>query len=665
MNAMANADVVLNGVTIDTRSGLLLDPAGRPIPLRRQSTDVLLHLIAHRNSVVSKAALLDAVWPGIAVTENSLSQCISEIRKALGDERQQLLKTVARRGYSLILPVETDRTTPASRGAALRTDVKHNPWFKPAAAALAATIAVAATASFWPPTPPQRAKPAIAVLPFADLSRTGDQVHIAHGFSEDVSAELARLPGLFVTSHNSTSPIEDDAEPPATLAARLGVRYLLNGSVRRIGDDIRVNAHLVDAIDGNQIWAQRFDGNLGDVFDLQDEVVAAVVDALSLKLIPGKAGLLLSGDTDHPEAYEAFRRGIEARRTDTVPGTIEALAHLSRALALDSDFGAAAAEMAWLYWDADDARRRALGLSWPEIDERLHTSLAQAAAHPTPAYHQLHAELLIRQNRTREALETLRAALALDPSDPWTFEGLSQALNFAGQPREARLHLDAAMRVDPGWTEWRRYQAGLSAFGEGDFVTAITHLDMIDLRSTNPWPKFYAAHLRVAAYAQLGAMQKAQEARRQLEAILRERGDDPPNRMIAQQFFVFSQEEDAERLLHGLALAGVPEWPAGINSAGETRLDDAAINRLVLGRSIVGHRTRPDETPFTASLGKDGAILRAIGGESATGRLWVQGNDLCTGWPNTLAACGPVFLDRASGRYRHELRFEAFEFRVR
>jgi adenylate cyclase len=122
------------------------------------------------------------------------------------------------------------------------------------------------------------------------------------------------VPGLFVVSRNAARAHAARDEPPARLAGRLGVRYLLEGSVRRVGERVRVNARLVDATTAGQVWAERYDGAFSEIFGLQDAAVAEIVDALQLELVPGKSNLAVSGDTRNPEAYEAFRRGIEARR---------------------------------------------------------------------------------------------------------------------------------------------------------------------------------------------------------------------------------------------------------------------------------------------------------------------------------------------------------------
>jgi adenylate cyclase len=671
LNLVEQPKLLLNGVKIDFDAGLLRGRDGADIPLRPQSLAVLKHLVANADRVVTKDELLDAVWPGIAVTENSLSQCISEIRKAIGDEKQTLLKTVARRGYRLVpenpavglLPDQAPLLGPRSRSPERSRRL--------GVAIAVAVLAMVAAAVIWRSRHEVEVPTslAIAVLPFSNLSEAEDQAYLANGFTDDLTSELARVPELFVVSRNAARAYRDSDVAPAEIAKALGVRYLLEGSVRRLGEDIRINAQLIDASTTGQLWADRFDGRFADVFKLQDQVIGQIVTTLQLKLVPGKANLAVSGDTDNPAAYEAFRRGIEARRKETLAETVEALSHLRHALALDPDFGAAAAEMAWLYWDADDARRQALGLTWEEIDDRLHDSLAVAARNPPPGYYQLTADLLVREHRSDEAVAMLQQAMALDPSDPWTYEGLSQALIFNGRPGEGRTFLDTAMRVDPGWNEWRRYQAGLAAFGEGNFAEAVAQLEQIDARSVQPWPKFYGLHVLVAALAHLDRMPEATTALGKLGTVLAERSDTPPNLLIAQQFFVYKEPEDIARLLDGLKKAGVPELPAGTALGSAVQMRGAEISKLVFAHELRGRQHLPEVAAYHAVITADGTVTKTVGEDVVTGRMWVQGDSLCNAYPRLLTACAAVFRNpdgtpAAMNEYTQLFRFKRYEFSV-
>ena len=152
-------------------------------------------------------------------------------------------------------------------------------------------------------------KPSLVVLPFANLSDDKEQGYLADGITEDLTTELARVPGLFVVSRNAAFTYKGKAMQPAQIAKELGVRYILEGSTRRVGDDMRINAQLIDAQSGGHVWAERFDGPWAEVFALQDKVVGQVAAALKLRLVSGQAEM--AGGTKNPAAYDAYLRALQ------------------------------------------------------------------------------------------------------------------------------------------------------------------------------------------------------------------------------------------------------------------------------------------------------------------------------------------------------------------
>ncbi len=676
MDTKAAQSVMLNGIEIDLDAELLRGPDGSEIALRPQSLAVLRYLVSHAGRVVSKEELMNEVWPGIAVTDNSLTQCISEIRKTLGDEAQMLIRTVSRRGYRLVLPEPKQTMLPETvNGTApdLSTEGLLAPRLhgraRPDLIAALVALLVAAAVAFFVMRPVAREKLvpdalSVAVLPFQNLSEAEDQAYLAEGVTDDLTTELARVPGLFVVSRNAVQGFADSALDSSEIAHALGVRYLLQGSVQRADGDVRVNAQLIDAGSEGQVWAQRFDGTFAGLFDLQDEVVAQIVDALQVRLVPGKANLAVSGDTNSPEAFQAMRRGVEARRQNTPEGTVAALSYLRQALALDPEFGAAAAEVAWLYWDADEARLAALGIDGTESLTRMQDYLDLASRNPSPGYFQLQSDLLVRQNRSDEAIALLQQAVVLDPSDAWTYEGLSAALSFNGRPGEARGYLDTVLRVDPGWTDWRRYLAGLAAFGEGRFADAASVIEEIDLSSLDPWSKFYAMHLLVAAYAHLDKDPEMQRALESLRSVSTFEGDGAPDLLDVQHFFVYKHPADIAPLLDGLRKAGVPELPAHITTNGQ-RLSGSEIEELVFGRRLIGLLVRPESAPHRLETSPDGTISKTIDAEVWRGHMWVQSDSLCTSYPRLLTECGPVYrTTEGQEEYRLENRYNSYAFSV-
>lgn len=668
MEAGATASVKFNGRVLDLDAGVIRDARGSETALRPQSLAVLKVLMQNLDRVVSKEELMDAVWPGIAVTENSLVQCISEIRRALGDDGQTLLKTVARRGYRLMPPADGNAATVQSPSEPTPSNRR---WLMPALAAVGLLTLVAVVALLWPRPEPTATggPPSIAVLPFQDLSDGGGQVHLVDGFAEDLTTELARVPGLFVVSRKATLAYRDTTLPPAEIAAALGVRYLLEGSVRRAGDAMRISAQLIDTATAGHIWAERFDGSWPEVFALQDRVVASIAGTLKLRLVANDRIANMAGGTIDAQAYEAYLRGWELERRNRPQDIVEAVRWYERALALDRDFGMAAAALAWVYWNADEPRAKALGLSWSDTEDKLYESLDLAARHPSTLYYQLIADLLVREQRSDEAIAALRKAAPLDPSDPWTYEGLSQALIFSGLPVEGRGHLDAAMRVDPGWTDWRHYLAGLAAFGEGRFEAAAASLENIDAGSPDPWPKFYGMQVLLSAYGHLGRAAEIAATRERLEAVLAERNEGQPTQLLARQFFVYKHEADIERLIEGLQKAGVRELPSDVDPHSEHRLRGPEIAALLFGREWQGREVEPEAGDYRAVISTEGAITKTLTASSATGRVRIQGDLMCSAYPRLLFYCGAIFRNPAGtfaqkNEYLIIQRFGRFEFSV-
>ena len=290
---------------VDRRSACLRRD-GVIVPLRPKSFDVLVYLAQHPGRLVPKAELIDGVWANLNVTPNSLVQCVKEIRQALHDDSQSIIETVSKRGYLFASPVtaingddEPATTDPDENGALPLPD-----------------------------------RPSIAVLPFDNMSGDPDQDYFADGISEDLITGLSRIRWLFVIARNSTFVYKGRAVDIRQVASKLGVRYVLEGSVRRAGQRLRVSAQLIDAVTGGHHWAEQYDRELGDIFAIQDEITSSVVASIQPRLLAAEGVRAFSrspGDlgawelvaraqthvwrlnrTDHEAAIEALNRAVDA-----------------------------------------------------------------------------------------------------------------------------------------------------------------------------------------------------------------------------------------------------------------------------------------------------------------------------------------------------------------
>ena len=239
------------GFTLDLDRLRLQGPFG-PVKLRRKSFEVLRYLVEHAGRVVTKEEMINAVWPNVTVGDESLTQCISEARRGLGDGNQRIIKTIPRRGYLMDVTIS----------------VGDIPMIK----------VMGGTDSATPLPLPDR--PSIAVLPFSNMSADPDQEYFADGLVDDIITELSRFQGLFVIARNSSFQYKGKAADVRQVGRDLGVRYVLEGSVRRTEDRVRIAAQLIDAESGGHVWAEKFDHDYADILALQDGITESVVAAI-------------------------------------------------------------------------------------------------------------------------------------------------------------------------------------------------------------------------------------------------------------------------------------------------------------------------------------------------------------------------------------------------
>src|ERR1700716_622993 len=306
--------------TLDIAQGCLRT-ADREVDLRPKSFEVLRCLVENVGRLVTKDELIKAVWPNVIVTDESLARCISEVRQAITDSDQKIIETVPRRGYRFSSPVlqhPEDAET----------------------ATVAATSPTTGTNTGFEPRITDRAS--IAVLPFANLSGDPQQEYFSDGITEDIITELSRFSELAVIARNSTFQYKGKTIDVWDVRRKLGVRYILEGSIRRVGDRIRINAKLIDAASGAHLWAERYDREVSDVFAVQDEVTRSIVTVLAGCLNIAEAERTLLKPPAAWEAYDYYLRGTQAYwlgfTERAVASTYEARRLLEKSLSIDPNY---------------------------------------------------------------------------------------------------------------------------------------------------------------------------------------------------------------------------------------------------------------------------------------------------------------------------------------
>jgi len=363
------------------------------------------------------------------------------------------------------------------------------------AAIIAITLVIAGGTAYWFKTQvpqeepasvasmayPLPDKPSIAVLPFTNMSDDAQQEYFADGMTEDLITDISKVSGLFVIARNSVFTYKGKAVKVRQVAEELGVRYVMEGSVRRVGNQVRINAQLIDATTGGHIWPERYDGSLDDVFSMQDKITQSIVPALSVALTGQDQSSLVQVKTNKPEAYDAFLRGWQLYRRYTPEDFVEAIPHFKRAVEIDPAYGQAWATLASLYWISYQKSyawtlivnpNRDVFSSWLQTRLKAVEYLGQAMKYPTPLAHQVESQLAWDYRQFDKALSEAEQAIKLDPNDPEGHLAMAWALVFAGRATEAIASAESGMQLDPYSPAPHLYILGIARLMMRQYVQA-------------------------------------------------------------------------------------------------------------------------------------------------------------------------------------------------
>jgi len=346
-------------------------------------------------------------------------------------------------------------------------------------------------------------KPSIAVLPFDNMSDDPKQEYFSDGITEDLITDLSKISGLFVIARNSTFTYKGKPVKVQQVSEELGVRYVLEGSVRKQGETVRINAQLVDATTGHHLWAERFDGTFGDIFALQDRFTRKIVAALALRLTGDEEKKLTLRYTDNVEAYDAYLKGRENLYAGTSDGYKMAVGYFEKAIELDPDFSPAHAGLASTYRMSID-RNLTKELGWLDARSRVEKHLQMAMKNPTPYAHYAVGKTHLYQRRYDEAIAEAERVIALDPNYPDGYFLMGWIFTFAGRSAEAVDYFKRAMRLDPQYPGGCLYYLGLAQYCLEQYQEAATSLERSQKLNPGygPWPL-------AITYAQLGRGQEA------------------------------------------------------------------------------------------------------------------------------------------------------------
>jgi len=504
---------------LEPQGGLM--SGAREIRLTPKALALLTFLAARPGKVISKEELFSALWPGVAVGDAALVTCIQELRKALRDNARhpRYIETLHRRGYRFI--------------AELTSPPAPEPGVAPEPAAL-----------------PLPDRPSIAVLPFLNMSGDPEQEYFADGISEDLITGLARIRWLFVIARNSTFVYKHRSVDVKEVSRELGVRYVLEGSVRRAGQRLRITAQLVDATSGGHHWAERYDRELGDIFAVQDEITRSVAAALEPHLLAAEGVRALARSADDLGAWELVARAQTHVWRMTSSDNATAVDMLQRAAATFPDYAPAqsllafclafAAHMGWV----DRGQRRL---------PREHANRAIALDEYDPWAHIALGYWALMERRTEEAISSFRRALDLNPNSAAANAHLGHGLAFAGQHGEAIERAEIAIRLSPfdPMTALSLGTIAVAHYTAGRYTEAARYTQ----EAARLRPGFQGAHrLHCASLAQAGRLKEA----RTLLATVR---DQQPQLSVAwiKANVPYQTAALLERFLEGMRKAGLNE----------------------------------------------------------------------------------------------------------
>jgi TolB-like protein len=500
---------------------------GAPVALGARAFDLLLALVRRNGVVASKDELLAEVWPGTIVEENNLQVQVSSIRKVLGEEAEggRYLLTVPGRGYRFVAPVErvSENAGPAASQSGTGAPL------------------------------PLPDKPSIAVLPFSNISGDPEQDYFADGMAEEIITALSRCAGLFVIARNSSFTYKNRAVDIRAVGRELGVRYVLEGSVRRGGDRLRFTGQLIDATNGVHIWADRFDGELSDVFALQDRLTENVVAAIEPSLQIAEIERVRHKGAAKLNAYDHLLRAQQLEAEFTAESYEGALHHLKQARAIDPNYAPALALAGYIYgwrrtqgWSKDPETETNEGLAL--IARALEFGTFDANVLWMCAYGgwQLGMD-------DKRVLDICRRSVEINPNSAVALAIAGRTEVLLGNYAKGRELLERAERLNPrdprGWVTAQGMM--FTCLGERKFAEAVAW----GRKALVPNPRNTGAmRLLAASLAHLG---QVEEARQIIDDNLRTEPDLTLTKFRARRRFM--HDDLWQVFAEGLLLAGLPK----------------------------------------------------------------------------------------------------------
>lgn len=540
-------DVFLFGrFRLDRRQGRLFqctdDSTSTPVSLGSRAFGVLCVLVERQGEIVPKQAIMDAVWPDTAVEEANLTVQISALRRVLGNEciEGSVIRTIPGRGYKFIAPVTREEM-------ASQFNYDHNFFAAPTGPTASKSVGRVVQIDTGALLPPD--KPSIAVLPFVNLSSDPEQEYFSYGIGEDIITALSRSRSLLVIARNSSFTYQGRAMDVKRVAHELGVRYVVEGSVRRSGSRVRVTAQLIDAETGNHIWAEHYDRALEDIFAVQDEITNAVSYAIVPAISHAERQRAIRKPPENLDAWEAYQRALWHLAKSGVAGAERGQHFLEHAIQLDPLFAAPHAMLAGVHLNTLNVGTpfslwEAVSMAEIEVRRALNLDPDEPSALVALAW------VAFCRGDHQGALQHAERAISIDPNYAGAYLSKAAALVYSGRTSEAREADVIALRLNPRdpWGATMRLLLTVAHYFEADYVNAL----VAARTAIRDYPDYPTPYRYVAAsLGQLGRVDEAREALREAMTVSPATFD-PYVRSRLPWF----RQVDYEHLLDGLRKAG-------------------------------------------------------------------------------------------------------------
>lgn len=543
--------ITFGGFVFLTKSNELRTVEGKAVDLRSQSAEVLYVLAARPGEIVSKDVLMQAVWPDTFVTDDSLTQCIADIRRAFGDDGHVIVETFPKRGYRL----NADASDAADPNAAAGTE-RARTRFSQRGFILAALVLVAAAigayfgAEIWRVAPVRSSDmPRIAILPFDDMSTGADVGYLSDAVAEGIITELARSKTYAVIARNSSFRYRDQPVDARQIGDELGVDYLLEGSQQKIGDRLKVTAQLLNAHDGSHLWANTYNREIGDLFVVQEEIIRTLADRVGQRI----QRPLPKSDAAQVSALRYYLMGkVEVKKDFSAAGNA-LLRQLSlKALEADPNAQFGYIGLAWSY-------RNAAVFGWHEQEYNRDEVLKRAAVYADKAIllapddaetHNVRSSIHTEAGEIGQALARYDQAIALNPSDSNILVHSTDVLLYVGRTDEAIDRIERAKGIDPFHPDWFHWQMGWALWEKNDCRAALTAM-----RKMSRIPS--GAHRMLAGiHACLGNKREAKEA---LGVFLQNSPGESISKQRREWEKIWTAPGSLDRWIEHMRFAGLPE----------------------------------------------------------------------------------------------------------